>query len=267
MEIERRNGIDFYCFKNLSSFPQICHGITTRQGGGSRPPFDSLNMAQHVGDIPDQVAANRQRVWSGFNSAKPVFLNQVHSSTVAVWDGEALNVKGELPGEADAVVTDRCEWLLTILVADCQPVMLYDPVRSVIGNVHSGWRGSIADIIGRTVAVMKAHFGSNPADIHAGIGPSLGPCCAEFVNFRKEIPESLWSYRVSDNHFDFWAMSRDQLLRAGLLPEHVETGNICTCCRRDLFFSYRGAHQTGRIAAVIGMIPVVSMTADHGGRL
>ena len=257
MEIQRSNGVNFYCFQNLSSFPQLYHGITSRQGGGSRPPFDSLNMAQHVGDSADQVAANRQRVWSRFDSAKPVWLHQVHSNTVVVWDGAAQKGDGRVSGEADAVVTDRCEWLLTILVADCQPVMLYDPVRSVIANVHSGWRGSIADIIGRTVAVMKAHFGCNPAEIYAGIGPSLGPCCAEFVNFRKEIPEALWSYRVSDNHFDFWAMSRDQLVRAGLRPEHVETGNICTCCRRDLFFSYRATQQTGRIAAVIGMTPSV----------
>jgi len=257
MKIEHSNGINFYCFQNLSSFPQLYHGITSREGGGSRPPFDSLNMAQHVGDSAKQVAANRQRVWSRFNSAKPVLLHQVHSRTVVVWDGVAQKENGQVSGEADAVVTDRREWLLTILVADCQPVMLYDPVRSVIANIHSGWRGSIADIIGRTVAVMETHFGCNPAEIHAGIGPSLGPCCAEFVNFRKEIPESLWSYRVSDNHFDFWAISRDQLVRAGLRPEHVETGNICTCCRRDLFFSYRAAHRTGRIAAVIGMTPIV----------
>lgn len=266
MDVERRNGVNFYCFQNLSSFPQLYHGITTRQGGGSCPPFDSLNMAQQVGDSADQVAANRERVWSRFNSAKPVFLRQVHSRTVAVWDGVSLKVDGRLPREADAVVTDRCEWLLTILVADCQPVLLYDPGRSVIANVHSGWRGSIANIIGRTVAVMKAQFGCNPADIHAGIGPSLGPCCAEFINFRKEIPESLWSYRVSNHHFDFWAMSRDQLARAGLRPEYIETGNLCTCCRPDLFFSYRAAHQTGRIAAVIGMKPSVSMRADSGER-
>jgi len=255
MEIERSNGINFYCFQNLSSFAQLYHGITSRQGGGSGPPFDSLNMAQHVGDSADQVAANRQRVWARFDSARPVWLRQVHSNTVVVWDGMAQKAGGQVAGEADAVVTDRSGWLLTILVADCQPVMLFDPVRSIIANVHSGWRGSIADILGRTVAVMKAQFGCNPADIHAGIGPSLGPCCAEFVNFRTEIPEALWSYRVSDNHFDFWAMSRDQLVRAGLRPERVETGNICTCCRRDLFFSYRAAHQTGRIAAVIGMTP------------
>jgi copper oxidase (laccase) domain-containing protein len=134
--------------------------------------------------------------------------------------------------------------------------MLYDPVRAVIANIHSGWRGSIADIIGRTVAVMQQRFGCRPAEIVAGIGPSLGPCCAEFVNYRKEIPATLWSYQVSPNHFDFWALSRDQLVRAGLRPGHIETGGICTRCHSDLFFSYRAAQQTGRMAAVIGRQPM-----------
>ena len=156
MKIHRRNGIDFYCFENLAAFPALCHGITTRQGGGSQSPFDSLNMSLHVGDAADQVAANREAVWSGFpRPAEPVFLNQVHGSTVVVWDGKAPSADPRLSGEADAIVTDQHGWLLTILVADCQPVLLYDPVRSVIANIHSGWRGSIADIIGRTVTVMK----------------------------------------------------------------------------------------------------------------
>lgn len=266
MDVESSNGVNFYFFQNLSSFPELYHGITTRQGGGSRPPFDSLNMAQQVGDSADQVAVNRQRVWSRFDGAKPIFLNQVHSSTVAVWNGASRMVDGRLPGEADAAVTNQRDWLLTILVADCQPVMLYDPTRAVIANIHSGWRGSIANIIGRTVAVMEAQFGCDVTDIRAGIGPSLGPCCAEFVNYRKEIPESLWAYRVSDHHFDFWAMSRDQLVQAGLRPDHVETGNICTCCRQDLFYSYRGAHQTGRIAAVIGMKPGGIAESSRGER-
>jgi purine-nucleoside/S-methyl-5'-thioadenosine phosphorylase / adenosine deaminase len=253
MEIHRRNGIKFYCFENLMSFPLLCHGITTRQGGVSQAPFDSLNMSRHVGETADPVDINRERVWSGFAPAKPVLLNQVHGHTVVVWDGTAHTVDHRLPVEADAIVTDQNGWLLTILVADCQSVLLYDPVSSVIANIHSGWRGSIADIIARTVAVMRMRFGCDPAHIHAGIGPSLGPCCAEFVNFRKEIPESLWSYRVSEKHFDFWAMSRDQLVRAGLCPEHIEISRICTRCRRELFFSYRAAHTTGRFAAIIGM--------------
>jgi YfiH family protein len=256
MKIHRRNGIDFYCFENLAAFPALCHGITTRQGGGSQSPFDSLNMSLHVGDAADQVAANREAVWSGFpRPAEPVFLNQGHGSTVVVWDGKAPSVDPRLSGEADAIVSDQHGWLLTILVADCQPVLLHDPVRSVIANIHSGWRGSIADIIGRTVTVMTTRFGCNPADIYAGVGPSLGPCCSEFVHYRREIPESLWSYRVSENHFDFWAISQAQLVRAGLNPVHIEISRICTRCRRDLFFSYRAAQTTGRFAAIVGMAP------------
>lgn len=169
MEIHGRNGIKFFCFENLMAFPSLCHGITTRKGGGSKAPFDSLNMSLHVGDTADQVAVNRKAVWSGFAPpAEPVFLNQVHGNTVVVWDGTAPDVDHRLSGEADAIVTDQHGWLLTILVADCQPVLLYDPVRSVIANIHSGWRGSIADIIGRTVTVMKTRFGCDPADMHAG---------------------------------------------------------------------------------------------------
>jgi len=255
VEIEHRNGLRLYRFRNLSAFPEVYHGITSRRGGSSLPPFDSLNMALSVGDNPVKVEANRSKVWARFTPMAPVLLRQVHSDTVALLEGAAPGGNGRLLGEADAVVTDRQERLLTILVADCQPVLLYDPVRAVIANVHSGWRGSITDIIGRSVAVMKERFGCQPPHIMAGIGPSLGPCCAEFIHYRQEIPASLWSYRVSEYHFDFWALSRDQLMRAGLHSDHIETAGICTRCRSDLFFSYRAARPTGRMAAVIGMAP------------
>jgi len=256
MEIDRDHGVRLCRFANLSGFDRLSHGITTRLGGCSAPPFDSLNLGQHVGDADDRVSANRRRVWRRFTAAKPVFLQQVHGNAVHVIDGQGNPLNAASAGAADAVVTDQPFHLLTILVADCQPVMLFDPVRCVIANIHSGWRGSVINIIGRTVAVMQKRFGCLPADIRAGIGPSLGPCCAEFVNYREEIPEALWSYHVSNHHFDFWAMSRDQLLQAGLLPGRIEIGGLCTRCRHDLFFSYRAARRTGRMAAIIGMMPL-----------
>ena len=255
MDIEHCNGLKLYRFSSFSAFEQLSHGITTRQGGGSAPPFDSLNLGQHVGDAEKQVNFNRQQVWRRFKPAQPVFLRQVHGDKVAVIDDSTGQGEDGVIGEADAVVTDRPGLLLTVLVADCQPVMLFDPVRSVVANVHSGWRGSLVNIIGRTVAVMSERFDCQPADIFAGIGPSLGPCCAEFVNFKREIPEYLWSYRVSEHHFDFWAVSRDQMVAAGLLPGHIEVAGVCTRCRNDLFFSYRAANRTGRMAAMIGITP------------
>ena len=256
MQVVSNNGLMLYQFENLAAYPELCHGITGRSGGTSPPPFDDLNMARSVGDDAGHVAANRRLLQAQFDAMTPVYLRQVHSSTVAVLDGVGDDGRASVVcGEADAVVTDRQGRLLTILVADCQPVMLYDPAASVVANIHSGWRGSIANIIGRTVAAMQDRFACRPADILAGIGPSLGPCCGEFVNFREEIPPALWSYQVAENHFDFWALSRDQLVQAGLRPEHIEASGICTRCRSDLFFSYRAAKETGRMAAVIGMGP------------
>jgi YfiH family protein len=255
MDIERDQGLVLYRFRSLSAFAQLRHAVTTRHGGDSPPPYDSLNLSRNVGDAPHRVAANRQRVQTCFPATRPAFLRQVHGRRVAVLDGGGLPADGYMPGEADAVVTRETGCLLAVLVADCQPVLLFDPVRGVIANIHSGWRGSVANIIGRTVAVMTARFGSRPGDIRAGVGPSLGPCCAEFVNYRREIPPDLWAYRRSGPYFDFWALSRDQLLLAGLQAAHIEIGGICTRCRSDQFFSYRAARRTGRMGAFIGLRP------------
>jgi copper oxidase (laccase) domain-containing protein len=100
---------------------------------------------------------------------------------------------------------------------------------------------------------MKQHFGCHPGRIQAGIGPSLGPCCAEFINYRKEIPREFWRYMGLNAHFDFWALSRDQMIQAGMAEINIEPSGICTRCHRDDFFSYRAARTTGRFAAVIGL--------------
>jgi copper oxidase (laccase) domain-containing protein len=123
----------------------------------------------------------------------------------------------------------------------------------VIANVHCGWRGSVKNILGQTVRVMNKCFQCDSSDLVAGIGPSLGPCCAEFINYRKEIPEIFWCYKSADNHFDFWALSRDQLVGAGVLRENIENSSICTKCNSATFFSYRAERQTGRFASVIGI--------------
>ena len=125
--------------------------------------------------------------------------------------------------------------------------------KKVIANVHSGWRGSICNIAGKCVELMAREYGCRPQDILAGISPSLGPCCAEFIHYKTEIPRSFWKYRVKENHFDFWKMSFDQLREAGLRFENIEISDMCTRCNPHLFFSYRHSNTTGRFAAVIGL--------------
>lgn len=247
-------------FEQFSRMHNIVHGVFTRYGGVSRRPFDSLNIGKNSGDSAQNVAGNRKRIIMEMGMKPFVFLNQVHGVEIQVIKkGDKSLCHSFEPGEdtftADAVITDMKDLFLVIQVADCQAVMLVDPEKEVIANIHSGWRGSINNIIGRCVRRMQDSFGCDSADILAGISPSLGPCCAEFVHYQKEIPKTLWKYKLPDrDYFDFWKMSRDQLADAGLRKESIENMNTCTKCHTNEFYSYRENNNTGRFACVISMV-------------
>ena len=249
----QRGDLSLLVFDHLAVQAGLDHAVTTRQAVGDGPSHQSLNLADNGGEPPEIVAANRRRLQRVLSPGRLVFCRQVHGTDVAAIQTSVENKDFPVVATADAMVTDRPGLLLTILVADCQAVIMFDPRRRVVANVHSGWRGSIANVIGATVRVMQRAFGCRPVDILAGVGPSLGPCCAEFTNYRREIPRSLWSYRVSDHHFDFWKLSHDQLTAAGLGADRIVLGRICTRCHPERFFSYRAGDRTGRFAAVIGM--------------
>ena len=124
----------------------------------------------------------------------------------------------------DALITDLSGVGLMIQQADCQAVLLFDPVKEVIAAVHCGWRGSVQGILGRVIAVMVENYGTAPADLQAVISPSLGPCCAEFVNYRQELPAEFQQFMVRDNYFDFWQISRYQLISAGMSEQQDQDG-------------------------------------------
>ncbi|SFM42508.1 peptidoglycan editing factor PgeF [Thermodesulforhabdus norvegica] len=233
----------------LSRIPGLVHAFFTRHGGVSPPPFDSLNVVQSVGDSRENVEKNISRI-AGFLGVRKIFwCNQTHgASVVCLKSGYDFR-----PVEADAIVTDLQDIGLMIKTADCQAVLIGDPTRKVIAAVHCGWRGSVANILGRVVKIMQEAYHCEPSDLVASIGPSLGPCCAEFVNYKSELPEYFWSFRVAPNYFDFWAISRKQLMDAGLVPEHIEITGWCTKCHPELFFSYRRRKRSGRMASVIGL--------------
>lgn len=240
----------------MSEFPDIVHGIFTRNGGTGTGPFHSLNVGFRVGDKKENVLKNRQIVSNIFGGMDLICVRQVHGTHgVIIKEKEAYaGIHVETPPVGDALVTGRRNLLLVIQVADCQPVMVYDPEKHMTVNIHCGWRGNVENIIGRTIGVMRNTFNCDPERLIAGIGPSLGPCCAEFVNYKQEIPEIYWKHKIGENHFDLWAISRDQLCNAGVLPKNIELSNICTQCNTDQFFSYRAEEETGRFAAVIGLV-------------
>ena len=230
---------------NLSS-----HGTFNRLGGVSETPYDTLNISHGVGDDPVNVERNRARIKKELELDTLVSARQVHGDKVLSIDrhpGQDLEVDGY-----DALITNLPGLGLMVQQADCQAVMIFDPVGKVVANVHSGWRGSVADIIGKTIEKMGADFGSKPDNLLAAISPSLGPCCAEFINYDRELPESLHSYQVKPDYFDFWAISSDQLGRAGVPAGQITRAEVCTGCDPD-YFSYRREVNTGRFASVIGL--------------
>jgi polyphenol oxidase len=252
----KREDTYFFQFEALTAFTGLTHAVGCRCGGGSRAPFDGMNLSLGVGDDPPAVAANRRRMHRLTGGGVHIYTRQNHGATIRVIDRSAKRRAETIqtPREpADALVTDVPGVRLLIQTADCQAVMLFDPGKRVVANIHCGWRGSAGNIIGHTVRRMAAQFGCDPGRMTAAIGPSLGPCCAEFINYQKELPQDLWPFRVGMNHFDFWRISRHQLVAAGLPDVHVHHAAICTRCNPHLFYSYRAARKTGRFAALIGL--------------
>lgn len=243
-------------FQGLAKLPGVWHAVFPRyrlDESGDRIPFNlGLN-----GDAPqERIWADRRRVMQAAGARLAVFAHQVHGVQVGVWDSDASRGR-KIAGDhirltGDALVSNVPGAALFIQTADCQSIVMIDPVRRVVANVHSGWRGSIGNIISASVDVMSGQFGCDPADIHCGVGPSLGPCCAEFVQYKKEIPAQYWPYRRPGDLFDFWRISVDQLTAKGVARNHIEISTICTLCNQHLFYSYRGeGARAGRFAAVV----------------
>jgi len=258
--LTEKNSMQFFKFPNLETCQEVIHGIFTRNCGFSKAPYNSLNVSYNVGDNKKCVIQNRTAISECLGEKELVFVNQVHGVDSLVFAAKEKrnnnvfnNAISKKSFQADALITDIRHKMLVIQVADCQAVLLYDPFKHVVANIHSGWKGSICNIIGLTIKTMENVFRCDPEHLIAGIGPSLGQCCAEFVNYQKEIPDLFHRYKNKKDHFDFWAASKDQLCNAGVLHANIYTGNICTKCESDLFFSFRSEKVTGRFASVIGL--------------
>jgi YfiH family protein len=160
------------------------------------------------------------------------------------------------------MITDIPSIALMIKQADCQGVILYDPIKIVFAVVHCGWRGNVHNILGSVIERMISDFKCVEADIFAAIGPSLGPCCAEFTSYREIFPDEFRQYIVGKHHFNLWEISRSQLLTAGLDETRIEITEICTRCNTEMFYSYRAEGVTGRFATV-AMLREIEKDPSH----
>ncbi|MFO7582330.1 peptidoglycan editing factor PgeF [Guyparkeria sp.] len=230
--------------------PQGVHaGVSTRVGGASPEPFDGFNMAQHVGDDPAAVEANRRELQSLIDLPEsPRWLEQTHGTTV---------VGPEVPigAEADAAFTDRPGTVLAVLTADCLSVTLASHDGREIAVAHAGWRGLAGGILERTVD----RFSVAGDELMAWLGPAIGPAhyvVGEEVReaFMRDYPADASAFRGASAqgkyHADLFALARARLRRQGI--SRVYGGERCTFTQSDLFYSYRRDEgRTGRMATVI----------------
>jgi len=254
VETRAAREVPFFDFPALSTYSELAHFFFTRHGGVSDSAFRSLNVSFSTGDNAKHVETNLSIIREVTGAMSLRFLNQVHGRDILILRATTLQDDGE-PCTADAVITDVPGIALLVKQADCQAVILYDPFRKVVANVHCGWRGNVHGLLRDVIAAMKAEFGCEPSQLRAAIGPSLGPCCAEFVTHREIFPDSFMPFMIRENYFDLWAISRYQLVHSGLKETHIESADWCTCCRTDLFYSYRAEGRTGRFATVVMLKP------------
>jgi YfiH family protein len=189
----------------------------------------------------------------GLTTSRLVCAGLIHGTATAVVEsgsGTPLPDGSRVIENVDVLITATPGIGLLVTAADCLQVLLYDPDTPALAMAHAGWRGLAGGVLTAAVGAMSERFGSRPARLLAGIGPGLGPCCAEFSDPGRELPAWFAPY-IHDRHVDLWAAARDQLGAAGLTPARIAQHAICTVCERHRFFSHRGDKgRTGRFAAI-----------------
>ncbi len=258
MSEQKRKEVPLITFKQFQEHSdQIICVLSTRKGGVSKAPYNSLNLGFGVGDDEDKVLENYEIFAEalGITSKKIVYPLQNHTDQIAIIDDPAADFNHPI-ANTDALLTKLPGIYLAVRFADCQGVFVYDPVQKVVGAIHCGWRGNAQNILGKTIKKMEGTFGCNPEDILVGISPSLDPENAEFSDPYVELPEEMHPF-IEGKKVNLWACSYEQLTAAGVVPGNIENLHRSTFEDEENFFSYRrsgGAEgSTGRMSGVIGL--------------
>jgi polyphenol oxidase len=241
-------------------------GITTRIGGKSQSPFNSLNMGWHVNDSEDSVAKNYSLIEKelDFPLLNWASSKQVHGTNILrIHQGDATSGQLSPPNfttECDGFITNEPNILLTAVFADCVPLFFYSPKENLIGLAHAGWRGTVKGI-GRKMVHEFIDSGANLKDIKVAIGPSISSMHYEVDDYVvSNIPIAYHKppiiFQKDDDHYDLDLnqLHKEIFLEEGLLEENILVSSYCTYSEEELFFSYRrDKGQTGRMMAFIGM--------------
>lgn len=241
-------------FKKLRKYEgTLFHTITDRYGGVSEKPFDTCNLALHVGDKVEDVLDNRIRVSEkyDFSIKNLIFMDQVHGNHVVLIEHAMEN----RIADCDALITKETKIPLMVMVADCIPILFFDPHKKVIAVAHAGRNGTFLRIAQKTAKKMHTKYGCRFKDIIVCMGPSIYSCCYEVGKdladiCDKSFGEGFIMIRDEKYYLDLQALNHAQLLEMGIGEENIEISTECTACNED-YFSYRREGKTGRFAGFI----------------
>jgi YfiH family protein len=264
--IEHENGVITYTFDSLAQLPVRAH-VSTRHGGVSPAPWNTLNFSILRGDAPERVQQNQDRLAAavGIDPQTIIRCRQVHGSGIAKVDASDA---GQWQENMDGLITNTPELPLMLVFADCVPILLYDRRRHALGICHAGWRGTINGIADITLWAMRAAYDTDPADILACIGPSIGPQSYQvgeevvaLAQVKLKKPERFFRHlHGSDQNpnFDLWQANAAQLVDAGVVAAQIEISGIDTAQHTNDFFSHRAEHgRCGLFAMTAWLQPVI----------
>lgn len=260
-----------------ATLDSVKHGFTTRMGGVSQPPFDSLNLGWKWGDDPAHVAENQRRLLAVAGAERIYRVSQVHGRQVLRVrrhdDAQAIAAI-----QADGLCSDDAFLGVSVHVADCTPILLACPRTGAVAALHAGWRGTVLGIARAGVEAMQRNFGCRSHELRAALGPCIGACCFEVG------PEVVAAFLAADagardngsvvkgpakEHIDLRRVQQLELIAAGLCPDNVDVSSDCTHCDPGgRFFSFRKAGRaTGQLVAfaVAGEVAMRGTAGEHAG--
>ena len=257
-----QNGILYHTSDVLGS--GVRHAFTTKLGGVSSGPYESLNLRYSCDDARENVTENYRRLCAVLELPleRAVTTHQLHHDhilTVTEADaGKGIAVPRDYE-DIDALITNVPMLPLFVFSADCGITMLYDPVTHSVGAVHSGWRGVALGILPKAILEMQRTYGTDPADLRVAMGASIGECCFETDS---DVPEAMHEaigtaadpfIRQSGSkwHVDLKGINRRRILQLGVRPEQIDSLDICTACHTELYWSHR---RSGGVRGVQGAV-------------
>lgn len=267
-KINEKNCVSYITFPKLSEYSdEMLHGFSTRLGGVSKAHLASMNLSFSRGDERDNVLENHRRFAAalGYDEKKLVFSDQVHLTNIyKVTEkdcGKGIIRESDIR-QTDGLVTNEPGIPIITFYADCVPLFFYDPVKKVIAMAHSGWRGTVKRIGAKMVSYMREEYGSEPSDIVCAVAPSI---CQNCYEVSEDVAEQFLSvfgnaygnellYKKENGRYqlNLHKACEVTLIEAGILPEHLDITNLCTCCNPDFFFSHRASNgRRGNLAGVM----------------